>query len=452
MNLSLRHRLSLSACIVLCLFLGIIGLVLDQAFSLSLDNIVREKLKLHIYTLLSIADNEKGRVKLPATLSEQRFNIAEGSLIAIVTDSNRRESWRSGSAGDKRFELPIPEQGDWLFGRAKDDSGDSYYVSSYSTIWTDSQGQKTTFVFTVMENFNYYRQDLADYQFAVVVIMVTLGAILLILQAIILRWSLKPLRGLANDVNAMNRRELSSLAGNYPKELQPLTNNLNRLIDNERRQRQRYRDRMADLSHSLKTPLSVLRGVESDTDENGQVISREQLLDTLHRQVSRMSDIVDYQLQRAVVNGQQSSFIATPIAEKATSIIAALDKVYADKAISTEINIDNNLAFYGDENDLIEILGNLLDNAYKHGKQQVTISAQLSNDFLQLSIEDDGEGVPESRHKDILKRGVRLDSTSEGQGFGLAIAVEIINSYQGNISIGRSTLNGAKFNVDIPTR
>jgi two-component system, OmpR family, sensor histidine kinase PhoQ len=457
MSLSLTQRLFLSAFVVLCVFLGLVGVVLDQGFTISLDNIVREKLKLHTYALLSVADNEYGIIQLPKKLDEQRFNQEGQSLIAIVTDIHSNEFWRSLSAAGRHFSLPVPREGQWWFGRAKDGLGESYYVYSYSTIWSNADGKKTSYVFTVMERIDEYHKDLAANRLVIIVALIILGIILLVLQAIILRWGLKPVRGLAMDVNAMNKNELLSLTGSYPKELQPLTLNLNALVDNERRQRERYRQRMADLSHSLKTPLSVLRGIESDIDSHGEPLSREDMLETLNRQVLRMSDIVDYQLQRAVATFQQTSFVAINIVGEVQAIVGALEKVYSDKQVLCEIDIDKDLAFYGDENDLIEILGNVLDNAYKHCQQKVIVSGEavftdVSQTALQLSIEDDGLGVPAQNRADILKRGVRLDTASEGQGIGLAIVVDIIDSYNGTVFIEDSELGGAQVKLTIPTR
>ena len=144
----------------------------------------------------------------------------------------------------------------------------------------------------------------------------------------------------------------------------------------------------------------MLRGVESDTDDRGQPISRLAVLDILKRQVQRMSDIVDYQLQRAVSGGQQTSFVAIPVLAAANHIVGALDKVYVDKVIRTDVDIQPEVTFLGDENDLLEMLGNLLDNAYKHARHRVGISARskltgVSATELVICVEDDGHGVPE---------------------------------------------------------
>lgn len=460
-KMSLAKRMFISSGLVLFVFLGGAALMLNSIFALSLESIVQEKLSLHTYQLLSVGNSESGEMRLPAQLAEPRLNQPNGSLIAFVTaltlNQQQQEVWRSLSATDKQFSFPAPSSGQWFFGRAQGADGSKYYVSSYNTTWSNSNGVKSKYIFTVMEDLSYYQKELAKYRVAIVIGLLLFGLIFLLLQTIILRLGLSPVRRITADVEAMNNGDIHSLTGQYPKELRPLTTNLNLLIDNERHQRERYRDRMADLSHSLKTPLSVLRGVESDIDSLGRPITRQNVLNTLSKQVGRMTEIVDYQLQRAISNGAPTVFSAINVADKANDILSALNRVYANENIASELNIDQELSFYGDENDLVEIMGNLLDNAFKHGRNLVRLSAskmltEEGTPQLYLTFEDDGKGVPMAKRATIIQRGVRLDSNGEGQGFGLSIVADIVNSYQGVLAVENSVLGGASFNITIPTR
>lgn len=460
-KMSLAKRMFISSGLVLIAFLSGAALLLNTLFAISLDSIVQEKLKLHTYQLISIGNGDTGLMQLPEQLAEPRFNQQQGSLIGLVTelapDNQQNEVWRSLSATDKQFSFSAPKSGQWFFSRAQGANGAQYYVSSYNTTWSNDKGLKTKYVFTVMEDFSYYQNELAKYRVAIVIGLLVFGLLFLMLQTIILRLGLSPVRRITADVEAMNKGEIHSLTGQYPEELKPLTANLNQLIDNERHQRERYRNRMADLSHSLKTPLSVLRGIESDIDSQGRPISRQDVIDILMKHVNRMTEIVDHQLQRAIPNGAPTLFSAIDVADNARDIVLALNKVYANKNITGELDIENGLSFYGDENDLIEIMGNLLDNAYKNGQKSVRLSAskiatEADLPQLVLTFEDDGCGVPLTKRTAILQRGVRLDSSGEGQGFGLSIVADIVDSYQGTIDIKSSALGGAKFNITIPTR
>lgn len=450
--MSLAHRLYLASGIVLSVFMILLGLVLDSAFTISLENIVKEKLRVNTYALLSNADMEGDAISLPSRQTDGRLNEEDGDLLAFVARDDQSTVWSSISAADQTFTLPAPEVGEWIFGRAQGSNQRAYYVSSYSTLWTDEWGDKHTFVFSVMEDMNYYSSSLNNFRLAALAVLFLLAGMLMLLQALIFKVGLQPVRGLSQDVDAMNRGEVSELSGNYPRELLPLTENVNLLVENERRQRERYRDRMADLSHSLKTPLSVLRGLETDTDEDGRELSRSDLIPVLSRQVGRMRDIIDYQLQRAVASSRKTSFVATPMDTVVESIASALTKVYRDKGVSIEIDVGNS-KFFGDENDLMEVLGNVLDNACKHCIANVILRARtMQQRGLQIEIEDDGAGISEADAANILKRGVRLDTTVDGQGLGLSIVVEIVASYDGEISVHRGGMGGALFRIVFPGR
>ena len=460
-NMSLVKRMFIYSALVLCAFLVSAALMLNTVFTISLESIVQEKLTLHIYQLLAIGESDNGQIQLPTRVAEPRLNQQQGSLLAFVTEltpeAQQQEVWRSVSGAGKTFSFPAPNSGEWYFGRAQDANDSEYYVSSYNTTWSNNSGGKIKYIFTVMEDFSYYQSQLSKYRIAIIIALLLFGLIFLLLQTIILRVGLSPVRRITADVKAMNNGKVHSLSGQYPQELKPLTTNLNILIDNERHQRERYRNRMADLSHSLKTPLSVLRGIETDIDSQGQPISRQSVMDTLSQQVGRMTNIVDHQLQRAVSHGSPTVFSTINIADTANELVAALNKVYANKTIECELNIDPALSFYGDENDLIEMIGNLLDNAYKHAKQSVYFAAKKltmnsTDPQLQLTFADDGHGVPLAKRATIIQRGVRLDSSGEGQGLGLSIVADIVNNYQGQLTIEDSDLGGASFIITIPTR
>ena len=133
-------------------------------------------------------------------------------------------------------------------------------------------------------------------------------------------------------------------------------------------------------------------------------------------------------------------------------MLSALDKLYKEKSIKTQYHVGQDLHFLGDENDLMEIFGNLLDNAFKHAKSKIVVSVSQEQHSLVIAIEDDGNGIDQEQGQGIFHRGKRLDETNQGQGIGLAIVQNIVDSYQGQIELSRSTMGGAKFTMTFPTR
>ena len=271
-----------------------------------------------------------------------------------------------------------------------------------------------------------------------------LGALLLVLLLATLRWSLRPLRRIADDLMRVERGEREHLSTAYPRELAGLAVNLNRFIDGEREHLARYRNTLSD----LKTPLAVIRN-ELESGAGG-----ESMRWTVLEQSGRMDQIVAYQLARAAASGH--STFATPIALQphAEEIVAGLEKVYAAKNILCEFEIDARARFYGEPGDLLELLGNLLENAFKWAQHQVLLTAcpvtgiGAKRDGLLIVVEDDGPGIAPENVDRMLQRGVRGDERVQGHGIGLAIVQDLLKAYRGKLEVTRSeTLGGAKFVV-----
>ena len=270
-------------------------------------------------------------------------------------------------------------------------------------------------------------------------------------QALLLFWSLRPLRAVARDLSLVERGESEQLSGNYPLELAALTRGLNDFIRSEREHLRRYRNTLGDLAHSLKTPLAVMRGlIENETE-----------VDKLKRsgleQVVRMDEIVAYQLARAAKSGHQTYAAPLPVLAHAEEIALTLEKVYARKGALAEFEVDERSVFHGDKGDLMELLGNLLDNAFKWCKSRVLLTAapidqaRARRPGLLLRVEDDGPGIPEDKISEVLKRGVRGDERVQGHGIGLSIIGDIVASYDGEMKVSRSeSLGGACFEVRLP--
>ncbi|MGF1528794.1 MAG: ATP-binding protein, partial [Candidatus Competibacterales bacterium] len=262
---------------------------------------------------------------------------------------------------------------------------------------------------------------------------------LLAAQGLVLRWSLTPLRQVAREIQDIEAGRQLTLAGHYPAELQPLTRNLNQLVSRSRDHLERYRNTLGDLAHSLKTPLAVLgSSLETGADD---------LKHTVREQVVRMNQTVDYQLQRAAAAGRIALTAPVPVSAAAQQIVHSLAKVYSDKGLDFQWQVADELVFNGDRGDLLEVLGNLMDNACKWAAKTVRLRAwplATSGDVV-LVVEDDGPGIPDHRRATILQRGVRADPHTAGHGIGLAVVRELVEDiYRGQLTIDDSPLGGAR--------
>jgi two-component system, OmpR family, sensor histidine kinase PhoQ len=274
---------------------------------------------------------------------------------------------------------------------------------------------------------------------------------LIVLQLLLLRWSLTPLRKVASDMSRVERGDSEQLDSQYPMELTGLTERINVFIHNEREQRTRYRHTLADLAHSLKTPLAVIRS-QLELPSADEPTRRSSVLD----QVRRMNELVAYQLSRAATSGRQTFASAVPIAGHAEDLVQSLEKVYASKNVLCEFDIADAAVFYGEQGDLLELLGNLLENAFKWAGHRVLLVVKMQPQAgrkrpgLLLCVEDDGPGIPEDKIEKVLQRGVRGDERVQGHGIGLSIVQDIVHAYQGELVVDRSPeFGGARFCVKL---
>jgi two-component system sensor histidine kinase PhoQ len=173
------------------------------------------------------------------------------------------------------------------------------------------------------------------------------------------------------------------------------------------------------------------------------------MANALHEQVERMDRIVGYHLQRAA-SGSSGLVAPQPVRPAVERMVKALAKVYAEKHIDTHIDVDAALRFRGDEADLLEMLGNVLDNACKWCRSQVRVSAQVNATRLSLCVEDDGPGIAQADIQRVQERGVRADQSVPGQGIGLAVTRDIIAAYEGELVIAASALGGAAVTLVLP--
>ncbi len=447
---SLQFRLLFSAGIILAIAFAVMALVLEQGFRKSAERALQERLQVQVYALLSVAELlPNGRLKISDEfLHEPRLQTPGSGLYAFVHKKNGVMIWRSASAlGLKNSLIPDPKPGKSLFKRQSGKPG--RFVLQYDIIWEDDAGQEYEFIISVAEETRFLDQQIKAFKQTLYYWLLIFGMFFLIMLFSFIRWSLKPLREIGNDLHAIEKGEIESLKGSYPAELQLLARNLNGLIKSERTHLARYRNTLADLAHSLKTPLAILRGCL----EAGKSIDTTR--ETIRNQVNRMNDIVEYQLQSAAAKGQKQisgSIVVLPVLEK---IVYSLEKVYNNKNIHFKLEIPELFSICCDEGDFYEIAGNLLDNACKWcvGKIKISIPVDCQFNFSCFSIEDDGPGIPLENIDNILKRGVRADQNIDGHGIGLAVVNELVTLLGGSLKGGKSQeLGGMKWVVSIEQR
>ncbi len=446
-QLSIHQRLLLAASLVLTAFLGLTGLALDKAFRSAAEEALQARLYSSVYALLAAAEEgEAGVLSMPSVLTDPRFNRPDSGLYARVEGKQTRYRWQSGSGLGRGFKFARHmAPGESLVERVELPGGEAVMSLNFGVVWEDFNGRELEYTLAVAEDLKPHLEQIAAFRNTLLLWLGGAAMLLLLAQGLVLRWGLTPLRQVAEALTEIESGRAERLAGSYPRELTPLTSNINSLIRHAQARQQRYRDSLGDLAHSLKTPLAILQGLADRRDPMAQEEQR-----SLGEQVERMNQIVGHQLQRAAASGRTSLTRKLPLRQVVERLAGTLSKVYADKGIQWQLEIPETVSIKGDEGDLMELLGNLMENACKYGRGQVRLELEMAHG-LRLRVADDGPGIPADQADQVLRRGHRADQQQPGQGIGLAVAMDILKAYGGRLEIGRSErLGGAEMTLTIP--
>lgn len=453
-------RLLIASLIFLPLFCGLLGLSLDRAFSTSLRSGAQAQLKLQAYALIAAAELNQQQLWLPEQLTEDRLNQPSSDLFAVVFSSSQSlPTWRSPSAINRplpRNWLPSPlPAGQFDFGEIANSEShnnqEHLFYLQYSVYWEDETGHEYPFQFVIFETQATINQQISSYRKSLWGWLAAIALSITVIQVLILRWGLKPVRQVTDDLERIQTGQLSRLDGRYPAELEAMTRGINTLLNNEAQQRERYQNTLSDLAHSLKTPLAIMQGSLQPTEARDASSSNTEGLKEIEEQINRVDQIIGYQLKRAISAPANPFALAIPVQEYCEKVISALQKVYREKQVGVEFVCTDSPRFRGDKGDLMEILGNLLDNAFKYGNGEVRITAlPVTPNGLSLTIEDNGPGIVTTQRTQLLQRGERADTSQPGQGIGLAVVTDIVSSYRGSIELTRSPMGGLSVTLQLP--
>lgn len=443
---SLRLRLIVLAALVTAVSLGLVGLALDTAFNKSSEAGLQARLESLVYLVLAATEvAQGGSLSVQDDPGDPRLGQPGSGIYAHV--HGQHDHWTSLSAiGISLPELQAIEPGTSQFLAPPADSG--FYSLRYGVAYELPDEQLLPVTVTILASSQELQQEIQAFRAGLSRSLGAVGIILVLAQLLFLALGLRPLRRITRDIADIESGKLQHLEDHYPKELEPLIRSLNNLLDTEKANQTRYSNALDSLAHSLKTPLSVIRSsLPADTVAKSELVNRA---------VSDMQHLIATRLQRAAASTRRTMAPAVDVKAQVERLIQSLTRVYSQDLINIDAIIEPGLAFFGEQRDLLELAGNLLDNACKYGGGQVRLSAQLLASAepragISLQVEDDGPGMAQDEREQLLRRGVRGDERVEGHGFGLAIVLEIVSAYNGEIEIKRSDLGGACVSVSLKT-
>lgn len=442
---------SLLAMVVI--ILPTIAFIIMNSFEKHMIRSIENELSAYSYSILAVAEVEQSNLVMPEALIENQFNVSDSGLYAFISAPVKHKMkaiseiaqenailWRSQSLLtmdiiDEQLSTKLAPliTGEKSFSSIKM-SNSPHFIYSYAVSFNEGNENFPITVHIIRDK-QAFTELISNFKQQLWFGLAMLMVIILLLQLVWLMWTLKPLSTLEHEIKAVEQGRAEKLTSLYPVELAKLTTQLNQLLATEQKQRQRYRNALSDLAHSLKTPLAVLQA-QRDTSAVNQ------------EQINRINSTIEHQLKRAQSAGHSSWLLGIDIKPVVDKLLNTLAKIYQGEQKQLILNLTDNLTFKGDEADLLELLGNLLDNAYKAASSTIILSISQQDDALVMRIEDDGVGIKKQQITQILERGVRADTYEAGHGVGLAIVRDLVASYQGEIHIGNSAaLGGAQFTL-----
>ncbi|MBJ2254167.1 sensor histidine kinase [Pseudomonas sp. MF6784] len=433
---SIQRRLSLGLISVMV----IVGLVLAQTslwlFEVGLQRYLEAGLRNDSENLLVALVRGPGGVQL----DEQRLSPAyqrpfSGHYFRIDFSDNH---WRSRSLWDQ--ELPqLPQAG--LKGNLQlGPEGQQLLVlrSDYKRFGQSISISVAQDYTPVRESFRLMRQ---------VGLVLGLAALLLILilQRVTVRRALRPLETAREQIAQLQQGQRSQLDTQVPVELEPLVAQINHLLAHTEDSLKRSRNALGNLGHALKTPLAVLLSVASSE----QLKDQPQLAKLLREQLQQVQQRLNRELNRARLAGETLPGALFDCDSELPGLLATLNMIHGEH-LELSYQVRPGLQLPWDREDLLELLGNLLDNACKWADAEVRLSIEQTPECFQLIVEDDGPGIPEAQRDQVFSRGTRLDEQTDGHGLGLGIVRDIVDVWGGTLRLQESPLGGLKVLIELP--
>ena len=444
---SLFLRLLFVSALGLVLAMTAIGMATQRGFVGVAEEAQIDRLESVVLLLLASMDiDAEGQPQMPDGLAEGRLGQPGSGLYAgLITASG---SWVSQSVMDPEV---IPEwQGVQAEAYPHRQIASLPKVSLYQSyfLWERLDGERVVFQAWAAEDYDRLDSQVATFNSTLWRWMSISLLVVVAVQSLLMIVFMQPFRKLVKEIGEIERGHRTDLSDRYPQELQLVSRNLNRLLDWERERGRKYRNATANLAHALKTPISAIQA----RLQSGRSLDREELV----ADIKQIDTLLARQLERVSIAARaisQPMVLLLPTVERVCKSIQQLQASQRG-ALSISIDIEPGLAVRVDDRDLTEILGNLIENAAKYGRERILIEASAIHDIMhgqgvRVVVHDDGIGIESTQFEHLLQRGVRGDQLTDrqGQGLGLAIVADLMDSYSGDIQLVSGVLGGAAVEI-----
>tara|TARA_R110000787_G_scaffold9886_11_gene34203 strand:- start:269 stop:1612 length:1344 start_codon:yes stop_codon:yes gene_type:complete len=435
---ALSTRLILGAAVWLVLILALGGGVLTWVFRDTVENEFSRRLDAMLNGMIaSMAATPDGQVTLSHPLGDPRFERVYSGWYWQITEPSGK-LLRSRSLWDSTLR-PTGSDTKLHLSRTEGPSGEPLLVAERDITFPDVNGLVHVMVAGDLREVS---DSVHRFNLLLIAALGLLGVGLVLAIMIQVRFGLRPLRSLAADLDGVRRGTHPRLAEHYPREIAPLATAMNGVLDKDAQLIERARRHVGNLAHGLKTPLAVITAeMEGEPDRS-----------VLRKQVLTMRRLIEHHLGRAsaVAGAGERIGVSPQVADTAREIAGVLHKVFAERNLTIDIEIDKTVAFPGHREDLEEILGNLMENACKWASSRVLVSAEQTAEQMIFTVEDDGPGMSAEQAAEASRRGKRFDEIAPGWGLGLSIVADLVEVSGGTLTFVQSSLGGLAARIKFP--
>lgn len=452
---SLAFRLIASSAAWSTVILAVSGFLLSSMFRSAVERTFDERLLVTLDGLLTNVEfDEAGSLIESTNLGDSRYVFPlQGWYWQVASlEPGSKNELKSDSLLEKRLEFDRE-----LMGQRDENGLVRFYQTGPDGIHLrvieqrfQLDGSDELISFMVTGNSDDLEVEIAKFNQTLLITLSVLAIGLAIAAFIQVRIGLEPLRRLRSGLIDIRKGTAERLTGTYPSEIEPVAREVNALLKANVDVIERARTQVGNLAHALKTPLSVI-GNEARSGASG-------VTQKISEQAEIMADQINLYLDRARRAARSEALGSLcDVKPVVDGLVRTLNRIYAERGVSPKVDCPPDVRFLGERQDLEEMIGNLLDNAFKWAAGQVGVQVFLQSggpdnaeNKLTLIVSDDGPGLPEDRRSEALVRGKRLDETKPGSGLGLSIVAETAAMYGGSVSLQASSSGGLRVELILP--